>query len=81
MASIVPQLKAGHPNSFDLKTTVNVSYTSTYQDMISYNVIGTIEGSDPKLKKEYVVHSAHLDHLGIGRPVQGDSIYNGEKIS
>lgn len=75
--AIVPQLKAGHPNSFDLKTTVDVSYTSTYQDMISYNVIGTIEGSDKKLKKEYVVHSAHLDHLGIGRPVQGDSIYNG----
>ena len=77
MAAIAPQLKAGHPNSFDLNTTVNVSYTSTYQDMISYNVIGTIEGTDPKLKKEYVVHSAHLDHLGIGRPVQGDSIYNG----
>jgi Zn-dependent M28 family amino/carboxypeptidase len=75
--TILPQLKAGTPNSFDLNTTVNVSYTSTYQDMISYNVVGTIEGTDPKLKKEYVVHSAHLDHLGVGRPVQGDSIYNG----
>ena len=75
--TILPQLKAGTPNSFDLNTTVNVSYTSTYQDIISYNVVGTIEGTDPKLKKEYVVHSAHLDHLGVGRPVQGDSIYNG----
>ena len=74
---ILPQLKAGTPNSFDLNTTVNVSYTSTYQDMISYNVVGTIEGTDKKLKKEYVVHSAHLDHLGITRPVQGDSINNG----
>lgn len=41
------------------------------------NVIGLLEGSDPKLKKEYVVVSAHLDHLGIGRAVNGDSLYNG----
>jgi Zn-dependent M28 family amino/carboxypeptidase len=41
------------------------------------NVIGMLEGSDAKLKKEYVVVSAHLDHLGIGRPVNGDSLYNG----
>ncbi|HEY0245775.1 MAG TPA: M28 family peptidase, partial [Mucilaginibacter sp.] len=77
LQTLLPQLKAGNPASFALNTTAKVSYTSTYQDMISYNVVGTIEGTDPKLKKEYVVHSAHLDHLGIGRPVEGDSIYNG----
>ena len=42
-----------------------------------YNVIGLLEGSDKKLKKQYVVISAHLDHLGVGRPVDGDTIYNG----
>src|SRR5206468_4012472 len=41
------------------------------------NVIGKIEGSDPKLKEEVVMFSAHWDHLGIGTPVNGDSIYNG----
>jgi Zn-dependent M28 family amino/carboxypeptidase len=41
------------------------------------NVIGRIEGSDPKLKEEAVVFSAHWDHLGIGTPVNGDTIYNG----
>jgi len=41
------------------------------------NVIGYIEGSDPKLKKEYIVITAHFDHVGLGRPVDGDSIYNG----
>jgi Zn-dependent M28 family amino/carboxypeptidase len=41
------------------------------------NVIGMLEGSDSKLKKEYVVVSAHLDHLGIGRPINGDNLYNG----
>jgi len=40
-------------------------------------VIGLIPGSDKNLKNEYVVHSAHLDHVGIGRAVNGDSIYNG----
>ena len=41
------------------------------------NVVGVLEGSDSKLKKEYVVVSAHLDHLGIGREINGDSLYNG----
>src|SRR4029077_19756294 len=41
------------------------------------NVIAKIEGSDPKLKDEAVIFSAHWDHLGIGEPVNGDSIYNG----
>src|SRR5271168_2313053 len=43
----------------------------------SENVVGLLPGSDPQLKKEYVVVSAHLDHLGIGAPVNGDRIYNG----
>ena len=41
------------------------------------NVVGYIEGSDPKLKNEYIVISGHFDHVGVGRPVNGDSIYNG----
>ena len=41
------------------------------------NVVGILEGSDPRLKGEYVVLSAHMDHVGVGRPVNGDSIYNG----
>jgi hypothetical protein len=41
------------------------------------NVVGILEGSDPTLKNEYIVLSAHMDHVGIGAPVNGDSIYNG----
>ena len=41
------------------------------------NVVGMLEGSDPALKDEYIVLSAHMDHVGIGAPVNGDSIYNG----
>jgi hypothetical protein len=41
------------------------------------NVIAVLPGSDPQLRNEYVVVSAHMDHVGVGRPVNGDSIYNG----
>jgi len=43
----------------------------------SANVIGKLTGSDPTLKNEYVVLSAHIDHVGIGAPINGDKIYNG----
>jgi Zn-dependent M28 family amino/carboxypeptidase len=43
----------------------------------SQNLAGVLPGSDAKLKNEFVVISAHLDHLGIGQPVNGDKIYNG----
>lgn len=41
------------------------------------NLAGIFEGSDPALKNEYVVMTSHLDHVGIGRAVNGDAIYNG----
>lgn len=44
------------------------------------NVVGMVEGTDPELKDEFVVYSAHYDHLGIGKPnAEGDSIYNGAR--
>ena len=70
-------IRSGKPASAVLKTTVSASAQARYQDVESFNVVGKIPGSDAKLREEYVVHSAHLDHLGIGASVQGDSIYNG----
>lgn len=43
----------------------------------SDNVVGIFRGSDPKLSSEHVVLSSHLDHVGVGRPIGGDEIYNG----
>jgi Zn-dependent M28 family amino/carboxypeptidase len=43
----------------------------------SANLVAKLPGSDPALKDEYVVLSAHLDHIGIGEPINGDRIYNG----
>jgi Zn-dependent M28 family amino/carboxypeptidase len=45
--------------------------------LTSPNIAAKLEGSDPKLKSQYVAVSAHLDHLGIGAAVKGDTIYNG----
>ncbi len=44
------------------------------------NVVGMVEGTDPELKDEFVVYSAHYDHIGIGKPnAEADSIYNGAR--
>lgn len=75
--TVLKSLKNGNPTSAPLPTSIRTSYSSSHQDIDSYNVIGKITGSDPLLKDEFVVHSAHLDHVGIGTPVNGDSIYNG----
>jgi hypothetical protein len=51
--------------------------TGSIREAQGFNTIGWIEGSDPELRDEYLVFSAHMDHVGVGRPVAGDSIYNG----
>lgn len=52
----------------------------TRTDITSSNVVGMVRGTDPKLKEEYIVLSAHYDHVGIGRPdADGDTIYNGAR--
>ncbi len=43
----------------------------------SANIVAKLPGSDPALKNEFVVLSAHIDHIGIGAPINGDRIYNG----
>ncbi|MGE3468314.1 MAG: M28 family peptidase, partial [Pyrinomonadaceae bacterium] len=58
--------------------TVKLDLRSETKTFDSPNVVGTVEGSDGKLKDEYVVYTAHWDHLGIGEPnAAGDKIYNG----
>jgi hypothetical protein len=69
--------KAGKPVSFALPMTAKVHTVTHWKEVRSPNVVAKLEGSDPVLKNEYLVYSAHLDHLGIGEAVQGDKIYNG----
>lgn len=53
------------------------SFTARNRTIDERNVAAVIPGTDPALKDEYIVITAHFDHVGIGRPVNGDSIYNG----
>jgi len=67
----------GQPQSFPLKVSARLHTVSKQRAISSPNVAGILRGSDPALRYEYVVYTAHTDHLGIGRPLNGDSIYNG----
>lgn len=57
--------------------TADLRSSATVRVDSAMNVVGWLEGSDPALRDEYVVFTAHMDHVGVGRPVEGDSIYNG----
>jgi Zn-dependent M28 family amino/carboxypeptidase len=69
--------EAGRPQHFALPGRVTLAGQTTLARRQSANVVGLIEGADPVLRNEYVVLSAHLDHLGRGAAVGGDAIYNG----
>ena len=57
---------------------VKLDLRSEFKSFESPNLVGVVEGSDAKLENEYVVYTAHWDHLGIGEPdARGDKIYNG----
>ncbi|ABF43338.1 peptidase M28 [Candidatus Koribacter versatilis Ellin345] len=62
---------------FALKVSVKAKTTIERKEIESANVVAKLVGSDAKLKNEYVVVSAHIDHLGMGEPVNGDRVYNG----
>lgn len=59
----------------DTGRTIKIHLVSRHERVSSPNVVGILRGTD--LSNEYVIYSAHLDHLGIGAPVDGDSINNG----
>jgi Zn-dependent M28 family amino/carboxypeptidase len=63
------------PVALNAKATFHIK--NTLRTIDSQNVLAKLEGSDPNLKNEYVVYSAHWDHLGRDEKAQGDGIYNG----
>ena len=63
------------PVPLGLKASMGIR--NTMRTIDSQNVIAKVEGSDARMKDEYVVYSSHWDHLGVGTPVDGDKIYNG----
>jgi hypothetical protein len=69
--------EAGAAQGFELQGMMTMSATTGLRRTESANVLAVLPGVDPELKNEYVVLTAHLDHLGRGAAVNGDSIYNG----
>ncbi|RTE87778.1 M28 family peptidase [Lysobacter sp. N42] len=64
------------PVGMPLGLTVTLEKSSTYEDMDSPNVIAMLPGSDPELKDEYIIYTAHSDHIGPVRSVEGPEEFN-----
>jgi Zn-dependent M28 family amino/carboxypeptidase len=77
-AEVLAAVNADKPlPHFPLAVKVRTRLAMTRSEVQSENIAGVLPGTDPVLTNEYIVVSAHLDHLGIGAPVNGDRIYNG----
>jgi Zn-dependent M28 family amino/carboxypeptidase len=77
-ADLLSLADAGKPlPRFPLPLSLRAKAAVDRSEVESQNVVGLLPGTDPELKSECVVLTAHLDHLGIGEPIGGDRIYNG----
>jgi Zn-dependent M28 family amino/carboxypeptidase len=78
-AELLALVDAGQPlPTFAMPSRIKATVRAERGDVESQNVVGVLRGSDPQRRSEYVVLSAHLDHLGIADPpVGGDRVYNG----
>lgn len=77
LAKVFDQIEAGEvPSGHDMDVEVSFSKDSRHESVQSSNVVAVLEGSDPQLKHEYVVYSAHLDHIGVHGKGE-DKINNG----
>jgi Zn-dependent M28 family amino/carboxypeptidase len=63
--------------SFVIGDTATIHVATRLEALRSPNVVARLRGSDPRLREEYVVYTAHSDHLGMGEFIDGDNIYNG----
>lgn len=77
LADAIDTSAKGQTQSFLLARSLAIHVVSKHTPAESPNIAAILPGSDEKLKSEYVVYTAHADHLGIGEAINGDSIYNG----
>src|SRR5688572_30122614 len=76
-AAVLKEARTRAPVGFELKTRATFTRKSEHSQVTSANVAGLLPGADPVLSREVIVFTSHLDHVGIGAPVNGDAIYNG----
>lgn len=65
------------PRPATTNAKASISLKGAIREFVSHNVVARVEGSDPRLKNEYIVYTAHWDHLGTDPALSGDQIYNG----
>ena len=78
MAEILAAADADKPlPHFPLPYVINASVAYKKSTVESQNIVAMLPGTDPALKNEYVAMTAHIDHIGVGEPINGDKIFNG----
>jgi len=75
--AVLAEAEKGAPKGFDFPAAAAMTSRSTQRRFSSPNVVGKLPGSNPSLAGTALVYSAHLDHIGVGKAVNGDTIYNG----
>lgn len=75
--AVQERLEAGETQSFDLGIEARLRARFDHEPFQSSNVVAVLPGADPELAEEYLVMTAHLDHLGVRTTFDGDSIFNG----
>jgi hypothetical protein len=73
LEEVLAAARAGQPQSFPLIWSARMHTVNTHQRLESSNVVGKVQGSDPGLRDQYVIYTAHLDHLGICPAIRGGS--------
>lgn len=74
---VFKSLGSGRSQAFPLPVSVRIHRVSKHSDIRSSNIIAELPGSDPALRDQYVVYTAHVDHLGICPPINGDNVCHG----
>lgn len=74
---VLASLKVSKPMSFALDGVASLHEVAQFSEKESPNIVAILPGSDPRLKNEYVVFTAHVDHMGIGESIKGETIYHG----
>jgi hypothetical protein len=77
LAAALADVERGLIRSFPLETRVAIHTATTFSDIVSENTVALLRGSDPTLRAEHIVYSAHVDHLGVDPDNKSDHIYNG----
>lgn len=79
LSQLVKQARSREFRPVPLGVTTSIQFTNQLQHTQTANVAGWLQGSDPELREQVVIFTAHHDHLGVGKPENGDAIYNGAR--